>query len=166
MNSIKWTKIIGVYQLIGGVLGLILMIPYYRFENTQTVVFSLLPILLFSFSIFAGLKLYQLTPLGKAASIWNQAFQLFSMAIGTFYYSFASGVCFLLTLDLTGDLKIGFRSGASMLSMVFQGTEAHYYFGINLVPILLMIALERMKLKSKSADMNSGYPSKQTKSVI
>jgi hypothetical protein len=145
MTPIKWIKTIGLYQVFGGVLGLLLMAPDLRFCDTVTTSLSFVLILFFLFSVFAGIKLYKLKPGGRTASIWSQALQIFTVAAGNFYYSFISGISFQLTLDLTDDIKIGFESATSRLSIILQGTEDHFYFGINLVPILIIMFLDKFK---------------------
>lgn len=154
----NWLKTFGIYQIIGGLIGIVVMIPYYRFSgHIANIILSVLAITLFLFSIYTGWTLFKLRFKGIKLTILNQLLQTFSVAVSTFYFSYISGLSFAFNIDVAGSLLFGFKLNTSTFSFNFSGGDKQTYFSINILAILISVKTEKIgeqlkKLKQMPPD--------------
>lgn len=136
-------KSIGIYQMVGGGLGLVLLIP-----NGLSVFLSTYIIggLLFSFSIFSGYSCFKFKNGCFTLTFINQTLQALAMVIGSFTFEYVSGAGLAFNIDITNSLTIGFDFNLSTLSagLFDDGTEK-YHFGFNLIAMFIIYLTEKIK---------------------
>jgi len=97
-------KILGYYQLIGGIIGLVLWIKMLvnTGEFTGLIFLFVLIILgLFLYSIYVGFQTLRLKNNWILHSQINQLFQFLSLSLLGFTYHYFSGIGFFIGLDMT-----------------------------------------------------------------
>lgn len=99
--------LLGLYQLIGGVIGLSLAL-YQVFLNFQLNIFfflySLLSVGLFTFCIYAGLECFEATSLGLTLTCYNQSIQFILFTLFGFTYLYNAGLGLYIGVDTTSDV--------------------------------------------------------------
>ena len=136
-------KSIGIYQMVGGGLGFVLLIL-----NGSSVFLStyLIGGLLFSFSIFSGYSCFKFKDNCFTLTLINQTLQTLSLVIGSFIFEYVSGAGLGFVIDMTDSVEISFDFNLSTLSAGFynDGTE-EYYIGFNLIPMYIIFLTEKIK---------------------
>src|SRR5688500_13713000 len=101
---------LGIYQIIGGVLGLAFS---YWIVNVSFSIILLLDLLfalgLYGFSIYCGILLIRKHKNGLIFSKVNQLLQVIQLAMFGYGFTYISGVAFSVGLDLTDEAVLGFN---------------------------------------------------------
>ena len=139
----KELKSIGIYQIVGGGLGFLLLILNGPSAFLSTYIISGL---LFSLSVFSGYSCFKFKDNCFTLTFINQTLQTLSLIIGSFIFEYVSGAGLGFTIDMTESVKIGFDFNLSTLSAGFfdDGTE-EYYIGFNLIPMFIIYLTEKIK---------------------
>ncbi|KAA3436968.1 hypothetical protein [Rufibacter hautae] len=143
---------IGVYQLVGGLLGLGLflkMIPALENPSATTWLGILLAALLYGFSIWCGFSLLKKTRSAYTLSMVNQILQAFSFGMSGVAYNYVAGLKVGVGIDFLASWVFKLRFSLSSFNFSF-GTHAGISFvSVNLLALLLLYLLERTKDEAK-----------------
>ena len=146
-NKLKW---LGIYQIIGGALGLVLtIIAVFPFNNLFNTILFIPCCLLFGLSIYTGWQTYKLTYLGLQLTFINQLLQLFSLTVGKFGFHFVAGIGLRFTLDFTNSLNLGFALGLSDIDITINRGPNEYFIGINLIALILIYLTDKIMAEIK-----------------
>lgn len=143
-------ELIGLYEIIGGSIGLGLIL-YGTIELNKitilTILFWLIVVSFYFFTIYAGVKLFKNHEKEILLSEIVQYLQIISFGIFGYFLTFSAGITFYLGIDYTNDLKFKFlldiihcKSGIEYLI-----DQITFYFYINIIPILVLILLDRTR---------------------
>ena len=147
-------EIIGLYEIIGGSIGLgLIFYGTLTFEKlTLLNIFLLLVVITFySFTIYAGVNLFKHREKQILLSEIVQYLQLISFGIYGYFLTLSSGITFYLGFDYTRDFKFKFFFDLipSKTQISFLNDQTTFYFYINLIPILILILFDQIRNKIK-----------------
>jgi hypothetical protein len=152
-------KIIGIYQIIGGLIGLIATISLLvkiGFTNGTTFKMFFLFLSLYSFSAFCGyLLLKKQFEKGLNYSIINQLIQVLSFSILGFTFKFYSGLFLSLGLNLTTDTILTYNFGLTTWNFKLNSESGIIEISINLVALILINIIFNLKEKLKAQKTQS-----------
>ena len=139
-------KVIGIYQLIGGLLGLALigwLLINTGQLNGPLIFIFIIAVGLYSFSIKAGLTLLnkKKTKRGIIYSLINHAFQLIGFSLGSFQYEFFSGLKLTLGINFTDNFEFVSAAGVSEFNFQFNNGASEYMFYLNIFAIFVSYIL-------------------------
>lgn len=140
----KWLKGVGLFQIIGGVIGIIIIAISLTTQPTSLLTF-LTSFSIFAFSIFAGWQAYILKENSLKWTTINQSLQIFSVIIGHFGYLYVSGVCIDATFDFSNGVNLGMSFKLSHFSFEITGNKKQYFVGINLIAVYIIYKIEKIK---------------------
>ncbi len=154
MREWDWPKIIAAYEIIGGIMGAIIVSFFIggSLLNLPLAVIGAPFLVLFLFSIYAGMLLWRNDIRGINLSILAQILQIFQFRIpGLLSYKFLSGLSLPLTLEFNS------TSASSSFSFNFGLTSSFYFalnpeqgvflFGINLFAIAAIMYFLELRQK-------------------
>lgn len=136
-------KLIGLYQLITGIFGVILLI--FKFiqgiNANHTVLTDLLGILLFAGVAYAGYGL--LNKISKAVqySFWAQALQILSFTFGKVHYLFAGS--YFLSIGYNEKLGIDLLNKLIDFDISVHSINSPLEIKIFIVPVILVFLLAK-----------------------
>ena len=145
-------EIIGLYEIIGGAvgIGLILwgMISISNF-SIMAILLYLIVIFLYSFSIYAGVKLFKYKENKIIYSEIIQYLQIPKIGLLGFIFTFTAGISFFLGIDYTNDFlfRFDFNLSPSNTSLYFKTDKSLIFFYINFVPILIIYLIGKSTTK-------------------
>lgn len=145
-------KALGIYQIIGGIIGLGL--TAWIVINLDVIsIFLLLIILvavgLYFYSIYSGILLLKNKTNGLSHSLINQALQLFGFSVLGFGFRYASGVYAGVTIDLTNSFDLFFDFGISSWQITINSETETFFISFNLVPLFVILFIENLRKKIK-----------------
>ena len=160
MKGKKVLEIIGLYEIFGGSIGIGLIL-WGTIELNKITIFSVfLPLFLLAFyffSIYAGIKLLKYYEKKIILSEILQYIQILSFGIFGFFLTLSAGITFLVGFDYTHEFlfrfKFDFVPSNSTISILSD--ESVFYFYVNLIPIVILIILDRIRSKSKVEEMTT-----------
>jgi len=141
-------KLIGLYQLITGIFGVIIILANYLTKSSCIRSLNLvllqvvLGVLVFSSLAWAGYAILNNVKNSKQISMALQAFQIPTFAISGILYKFSAAAF----------LSSGFNNGKTVLDftikpidfMVTSNSAGESYFIIYLIPVLLIYGLSKL----------------------
>lgn len=145
-NTKRTTKIIALYQIIGGVMG-IFLISYLLLRtemiNGPVLFIFLFAMFLYGFSIHSGNLLLQSTNRKKGLiySAILQGLQIFSFAIGNYSYEFYSGLKATIGFGFGDVFGFDFGLAISSFNIVINSGVDNYFLGINFIAIIILLIL-------------------------
>ena len=148
-SIVKKLQALAIYQIIGGLMGLIISIWAVIAFKTFTTIIILLFVIgfgLYIFSLVSGWLLWNQYTAGIRSSLINQYLQIVQFTIAGWAYTYISGCYFSLGVDLTYAYKILIDFGLVstwQLKAFTQGPEVQLSF--NFVAILLVVFLTHVK---------------------
>ena len=149
-NNQKWLKAIGIYQIIGGALGLVFsLIVFFPFYNIISTVLLIPCTLLYGFSIFTGWTAYKLQDICINLTIANQTLQVIAISIGKYGFYYCAGAGLSFTLDFEPSLNIGFNFTLSAFDLSLNKGPDKYFFGLNLVALYILYKTEKISVDIK-----------------
>lgn len=152
-TSVLW--MIGAYELLGGVVGLMTMLwiglRYPRALPGQDLSVSLLP---FGALMFAGLWLIREPRRSQAPSALLQLAQIVGISTHGFVWKFSAGL--YASITLLGDRMNLFAGWDTSLLLGLQARGQPFAFSLNVVPICLLIAMWRFRRKLAPGGTNPG----------
>lgn len=140
MNVFNYIKLVGIYQVLTGVLLFV-----YMFETIVGAVYgvnsSLAIIILSLFSISSGILLYRVNKVGFGLSMINQLIQVVTINIGGVVIHYNSIFSFLVYLKEGG--KVGFLFLVKpLLNLDINAPEnVPYVVGVNFICVFLIYIL-------------------------
>jgi len=142
-------KNIGYYQIAGGILGLILTLRAFVYEQALSGLSFLLysiAILLFVFSIYSGNLLRKANIKGFSFSTWNQVLQVIQISISAFGFEYYSGVFFNIGFQWTEKFIPDFNFGLSGWILRYTDYDLnHNSVYINIVPLLVIYYIRKIQ---------------------
>jgi hypothetical protein len=146
---IKKLRALAIYQIIGGLLGLIItVLAIMGFHSFTPFIISLFAIAfgLYIFSLLSGWLLWNQYTSGIKCSLINQYLQIVQFTIAGWAYTYISGAYFSLGVDLTYSYKILIDFGivSTWQLKAFTQSDA-VQLSFNFVAILLVVFLTHVK---------------------
>ena len=144
---------LGMYQLIGGSIGLIMV---FFLALSSADIFSLafliiaFMVLFFIYSCFCGVLCLRLKPAALNHSLANQFLQLISLTIPGFAFMYVAGIYFMIGVDLSQTFEISFGVGISGFKININQDSGETAVNMNLIALAIIIWIERLKIKIKS----------------
>lgn len=156
-NTDLTIRILGIYQLLGGIVGL--GVTGWLLLKTGTINGPVLFILLtaigfYSLSIKAGsLLLKKRMKEGLIYSMVNQILQFVAFSVGGNMYKFISGGKTLIGFDFTNGFHFKIDFGlTSEFNFSILVDEQHYFVYVNILAILVLYVLSDIYEELKNAD--------------
>ena len=155
-------EIIGIYEIIGGSIGLILLLFGQLSLNKFTFLGLLMWLIVFGFyglTVYAGIKLYKKHDKAIMLSEIVQYMQIVSFGLVGYYMAFTSGITAYLGIDYTADLifKFAFNFNPSGTQLSYLGDKTPFYIYINLIPILVITLMDigKKRLQKEKLEIES-----------
>jgi len=151
-------KFLGFYQIIGGLIGLVLLLLLLGNQDVFSLWLTLLLLIAFSlyaYSIFCGILLLKKKASGLKHSTINQFLQLVSFAFLGYSYQFASGIIFSIGIDLTKSFDLKYYLGISTWAMSINSDSQVISINLNLVALFLIIYISKLKVKVETQWMEN-----------
>lgn len=150
---------LGIYQAAGGIIG-ILIIGWAAFHNpffnSLIALLYLLVVIAFAYSIACGILCLKLHQHALRYSLINQLLQLLSIAIGGFAFEYVAGISLYFGIDFTNTIRLGAEFGISGFSFNFNTDQDQMILYINIVALLLIIWIERIKKRTRQEQTLQG----------
>lgn len=141
-------KAIAIYQILGGVIGIALLVLVMfggEVTVTQEVLrFSILAGLLYIFSILCGRMLFRNPRKGLRLSLVNQVLQVVYFSIGAWAFQYVAGLRIGVGVDMVGGWIFKFRLALSSFHFSAGSDLGQKFVGVNLVALFLIFWLERL----------------------
>jgi len=153
-------KILGWYQIVGGIGGLaILALLILRLIDISLGLLPMLTIafVLFSYSIIAGVTLLKDKSAAITYTLINQWLQLISFSLVGWAFKYVSGIVLSIGIDATQDFKFAFSAGFSTFQITFDGNSDIFVFQLNLVALGVIIFLDQVSLDMKKERFHSQF---------
>lgn len=146
METQKKIKAIGIYQIVGGLIGFIVIATASFSTPPDKLVYLILPgLLLLGFSIYVGKQTYEQNKNSLSLTIINQLIQLLGIYIGKYGFEYVSGLSLGFTVDLSDKLLIGVNFHLSTLNYRLGLEPEKYFFSFNFVSIAIIYYTEKIK---------------------
>jgi hypothetical protein len=148
-------KVFGWYQIIGGILGVLLTFYLLAHTNQVTgliIILYLVAFGLYAFSIYCGWLLLTDNQLkGLNLSIINQAFQILNFTLFGYGFMYVSGMMILGGVKAEDGFKIAFNfSLTSTWHLYFASDDKSMELGINFLAIYLVYFADKLRTTIKS----------------
>ncbi len=135
-------KILGWYQIAGGVFGYYTLIIGLFYEGIMTgavCVLYILAFVLFSFSVYCGNLLRKANIKGLTLSFWNQSLQVLQIGVWALGFTYAAGVRIACGFDWDETFLFDASISLSEVSLRYTPSEtSHLLIWVNFVPFLIM----------------------------
>lgn len=140
-------KIIGIYQIIGGGVGLFSLVYGQIVNKLDVTIISFGVFIVFSFSIIAGiflLKSYEEKAI--TYTLVNQYFQILTIKLIGIGYQYVAGSYFGIGFSETPKLNLFYKYAIIKSNLlIWPGTDNEITISINLIPILIIIIVSRIR---------------------
>lgn len=141
-------NILAIYQIAGGILGIILTAWVVLRGNVtvdQTALrVGLFAIGLFVFSILCGRLLLRKPRRGLILSIVNQVLQVVYFSFGAYGFQYVAGLRVGMGVDMIGGWIFKFRLAISSFQFNVNTDLGEKFIGINLVALFLIFWMEQL----------------------
>lgn len=148
-NIIKKLQALALYQIAGGVVGLIVTIGtllQFTVFTPLLIVFFAVAAGLYVFSLLCGWLLWNQYSAGIQLSIIHQYLQIVQFAIGGWAYTYLSGGYLLLGIDLSFSYQLLFDFGVlSKWQLTTFAPTSTVQLSFNFVAILMLVFLVHVK---------------------
>jgi len=155
LNSIetqKKIKAVGLYQIFGGLLGLIVIAIASFSTPSDRLLYLIIPgLILFGFSIYVGKLTYVQSRNWLNLTIINQVLQIVGIYIGGYGLEYVSGVGLGFTIDLTNQLLIGVNFNLSTLNYRLNLSPEKYFFSFNMTAMFIIYYVEKIRVNQKTS---------------
>lgn len=135
-------KYLGIYQIIGGVIGIlnsIRFIPNFGQVNGGVFLIFAAIFLLYVFSICCGyLLLKKRNNIGITLSVYNQFIQVVGFGVLGYAFHFAAGIYGGIKINLTNDTIINFMLGHSMARIDVNNPDGFIEISVNFIALWLL----------------------------
>lgn len=160
-TNINTLKGIGIFEIVGGITGIGLIIWLFLQEiqtNTYVFLIFLVAIGFYSYSIYAGVQLFKHQENGVLHSQILQYLQLISISIGGTTYLLTSGANFFIGYNITNStLQLKMSLISSEFQINIMSPEQNDYLYLNIIAIILLLLLEKTvnKIKEQRATIEN-----------
>ncbi|MBF9251817.1 hypothetical protein I2I11_00775 [Pontibacter sp. 172403-2] len=149
----KQLKALAIYQIMGGLLGITLML-WILFSGGISITQPILRASIFAaglyiFSILCGRLLFRNARRGLSFSIVNQILQVVYFTFGSYGFQYVSGLRIGFGFDMVGSWTFKFRVALSSFQFDFGTDTGQKFIGLNLVALFLIFWMESMLEKIK-----------------
>ena len=146
---------LGLYQIIGGVLG-VLIIFWAIFKSQVfselTILVYLIMLLFFCYSIFCGTLCIQTKRNALIHSLTNQILQLFGIAIMGYALKYVAGFYLTIGLDLKDSIEFKFGAGISKFDFNINNEKERLELDFNIVAFSFIIWIDKIMKKVKEEE--------------
>ena len=145
--AVYLSKAIGIYQISGGLIILILGLNQLLFHfsiNVYFLFYTLMAIGFSSFSIYTGTNCYQATAFGLKLTFYNQMIQLLCFSFSGFEFLYSAGVGFFIGLDLTKEV-IFLHKFTLLYIKLGKANSNEIVFLINVIPLIIISLLDSIQ---------------------
>ncbi|RZL44465.1 MAG: hypothetical protein EOP00_19860 [Pedobacter sp.] len=140
-------QVIGVYQILGGGVGLLMNI-YAFFTQFPIfgiqIVFPFIFFILFTYSIFCGNKCLRFAENALTYSLYNQMFQMLGLSLFGFIFKFVAGFAFNIGFDFGNAIKFTFKVGLPGFGFFYNRDPHVMKIDFNLLAIVLVFCIDRL----------------------
>lgn len=141
-------KALGIYQIIGGGIGLGL--TFWSVSKLTIIVapplfLVLIAIGLYAYSIYCGVLLLKKNRSELRHSLINQFFQLVNFSILGFTFQYVSGLFLSIGLDLSNSFSLTFGLDLSSWQIAVHDDTKPLIVNFNLIAFLLIVFIDRTK---------------------
>ena len=150
------SKIIAIYQILGGLIGLGFSLEGYFHLDAPLfleICFYLISSLLYSYSVLCGLLIFKNVNLSLKCSLINQYLQLLSFAFAGYAYKYTAGIYVSIGLDTTL-LKPLFNYGFSAWYFIWNTNNQLTYIDFNLFAFFIIFLLDKLRSKAATSQDN------------
>lgn len=150
-------KILGYYQLIGGIVGLFLwikMLINLDVITGLTFLFILIIGGLYSFSFYVGLITVKSKGKWLLYSQINQIIQIFNISLLGYSFRFISGLGLITGFDWTESLLFKFNFYISDCSLSYNYNSDKIIMGFNIIAIGILYYINKLELSIKTEKEN------------
>lgn len=154
-DNIVKINILGLYQIIGGVIGMGLTLWLILGLVTipgRLIMLICIAIALYSYSIYCGTLLLKKNITGLKHSLINQYLQIVNFTILGFTFQYVSGAYLTVGFEIADSFNILFASGISTWKITISGETQTLQSNFNLVALFFIIYIARL---NKSINKNS-----------
>jgi hypothetical protein len=153
MNNLQLKlRILGVYQMFGGLVGIFLTLLIVSFSNISDLLLALFILLLFGYSIYCGLLLIGRSKKGLQYSKVNQILQAVHFTILGYGFKYVSGLFFSLGFDLTDGFSLEFYFGISNWLMDINADNVMMSLHVNFVALFLIALIVEETIRTIGQD--------------
>jgi len=145
-TDITKSDLLGGYQIIGGIIGIVLtiiMVKNLTVYSLPMVFIIIIAFLLYAFSIFCGISILSNLTKGLYYSKINQLLQAFNFYILGYGFQYASGIFLHIGIDLSESFNLNFNFGTSSWQIAFGQSSDKIEANINLVAIFLLVFIDK-----------------------
>lgn len=150
---------LGIYQLVGGIIGLLLITwvgLHSPFVTSLIITVYVIVALVFCYSIVCGILSIKLHPQALRFSLINQVAQLISIAVPAISFHYCAGFFINLGIDFTDVIRFDTQLGLSGVIFDFNTEPVEKTIHINIISLLLVIWIVRIKRKTKQEQVLQG----------
>ena len=161
-NILIQLKGLGIYEIVGGVIGIGLTI--YLIATQLSVpgllfLIFLFSLLLYCYSIYCGIVLLKNKSNALNYSLVNQYLQLINFSILGYAFQYISGIYLSVGIDLTSSEYLKINFGVSAWQININRDKDIILVNLNFVALFLIIFIDNLKKKINiSADVVSSTP--------
>ena len=149
---------LGVYQIVGGVIGLILtVLIILKTTVIQPLILFIIVVALglYLYSIYCGYLLLRRKTTGLRHSTFNQCLQLISFSYMGYAFQYLSGIYFLIGLDLTNSIAFNFGLGFSSWQININTDSESLIVNLNLVALFIVVYIDKIKKQVKAEEVQA-----------
>ncbi len=155
-NIISKLKGLGIYQIAGGAVGVILILwaaLIIQEWSQQSIVLVLLlysfMLLFFAFSIYCGILCLKKHSIALKLSLINQILQVIGFAMFGVSFQYVAGIYFTVGLDLTQSFNLNFGLGIPTFKFYINDGSHQLLVTFNFVALGLIIFIEKLRKQIK-----------------
>ena len=141
---------LGIYQLLGGLLGIGLIIQHHYTVGGASLLFLFLPVLAglcFLYSILCGVLCLRNHELALSLSFVNQLLQLIGLSVSPFLFDYSAGLFVSLNINPGDGPLFGWESGLSRMHFRYDAPDSAVVISINFAALVLLLLLDFARRK-------------------
>ena len=140
-------KALGLYQLIGGALGILVTLWMIDFSSASilVVLIVLFSTCLFGYSIYCGWLLLKYQKNGLMHSKINQLLQAVHLYAFGYAFEYVSGGYFSIGIDLTESFLLKLNAGTSTWQLNINSNDPTLIVSVNVVALFLISYIDKLQ---------------------
>ena len=146
---------LGLYQIVGGVLGIIIIIwailKIPLLTDLAALVYFIM-VLFFVYSIFCGVLCIKTKKNSLLHSLINQMLQIFGIAIMGYALKYVAGFYLTIGLNLTDSIKFTFGTGFSKFDFNINLEKERLELDFNLIAFAFVYWIDKLMKKVKEEE--------------
>ena len=146
---------LGLYQIVGGVLGIIIIIwailKIPLLTDLAALVYFIM-VLFFAYSIFCGVLCIKTKKNSLLHSLINQMLQIFGIAIMGYALKYVAGFYLTIGLNLTDSIKFTFGTGLSKFDFNINLEKERLELDFNLIAFAFVYWIDKLMQKVKEEE--------------